>query len=533
MLNVSVVVPVYNPGHYLDDLLASLARQSMPPDSFEVIFVDDGSTDGTARRLDTVAAGAPNTRVIHIPNSGWPGRPRNIGIDAARGEFVLFVDHDDELGDEALERMYAYGTAHRSDVVVGREVRKNKVWDGGALFASNIPATTLADTPALLLLLTPHKMFRRTFLQDHGIRFLEGRRRLEDHAFVTTAYLRARVISVLGDYVCYYWHRRAGSAGRRPKVWPDYFASVRDTLDVVETHVPPGPARDRMLVHWYRTKGLKWLGPGFADRAEDDARSLFDALRELTSERFPPALDTLRPLGVWRVRAALLRAGRFEQARDWAAVERDLRLDVRVEEVLATHNRLDVLVSATLRHGSDRVVCLQRDRGRLYLVPPIPVQDLGIPREALEVTSAYERMRLTVYARHPSSDQRFAAPGCPGILSCRSDGLLPVTASTWVTLRPAEAAEGAPLRAGRWWLQAELTFGGLAVSRPVRSRRVRASFPAGRVTVCAGRPWWQAPAPVDRCRRLVRAARTAVPGSRVARPSPGISRRREPPRRTR
>ena len=240
-MKVSVIVPVYNPGPFIDLLLASLARQSMTPEDFEVVFVDDGSSDGTERRLDTLAHTAPNVRVIHIPNSGWPGRPRNVGIDAAEGDFVLFVDHDDELGDEALERMYDYATINSSDVVVGKEGRRNKTWGTGPLFVRNRPKATLEDDPALLLLLTPHKLFRRDFLREHDLRFLEGPRRLEDHAFVISAYFRARVISVLADYTCYHWHLRHGSAGRRPYVWPDYYTSLRDTLDVVEENTRRGP----------------------------------------------------------------------------------------------------------------------------------------------------------------------------------------------------------------------------------------------------------------------------------------------------
>jgi poly(ribitol-phosphate) beta-N-acetylglucosaminyltransferase len=85
-VKVSVVVPVYNPGANIDDLLRSLAAQSLPADEYEAIFVDDGSTDGTGARLDALAAEQPNVRVEHIPNSGWPGRPRNVGTDLARGD---------------------------------------------------------------------------------------------------------------------------------------------------------------------------------------------------------------------------------------------------------------------------------------------------------------------------------------------------------------------------------------------------------------------------------------------------------------
>ena len=77
-VKVSVVVAVYNPGDNIQRLLASLDAQSLPVDEFEVVFVDDGSTDETPERLRAFAAGRPNVSVTTIPNSGWPGRPRNV-----------------------------------------------------------------------------------------------------------------------------------------------------------------------------------------------------------------------------------------------------------------------------------------------------------------------------------------------------------------------------------------------------------------------------------------------------------------------
>ncbi|CAM5294176.1 Glycosyltransferase involved in cell wall biosynthesis OS=Streptomyces griseomycini OX=66895 GN=FHS37_005470 PE=4 SV=1 [Streptomyces griseomycini] len=83
-VKVSVIVPVHNPGTYIEDCISSLQRQSLPPDEYEAIFVDDGSTDGNtgpgrpARRRGPRDAGDPPG------NSGWPGKPRNVGIAAAR-----------------------------------------------------------------------------------------------------------------------------------------------------------------------------------------------------------------------------------------------------------------------------------------------------------------------------------------------------------------------------------------------------------------------------------------------------------------
>ncbi|MEA2468447.1 MAG: poly(ribitol-phosphate) beta-N-acetylglucosaminyltransferase, partial [Thermoleophilaceae bacterium] len=126
MLKVSAIVPVYNPGEHIDRCIESLVGQSLPTDEYEVIFVDDGSTDGTGARLDALAAEHPHVRVEHIPNSGWPGKPRNVGIEMARGEFVYFVDNDDYVGRQALERLYDRALETGADVVMGKVVGRGK-----------------------------------------------------------------------------------------------------------------------------------------------------------------------------------------------------------------------------------------------------------------------------------------------------------------------------------------------------------------------------------------------------------------------
>ena len=110
-MKVSVVVPVYNPGEHIEGLIDSLAGQSLPPDEFEVVFVDDGSTDDTPQRLERACALHPHMRMTTIPNSGWPGRPRNVGTDLAQGEYVFYADNDDEFYPESLERLHAVAAA--------------------------------------------------------------------------------------------------------------------------------------------------------------------------------------------------------------------------------------------------------------------------------------------------------------------------------------------------------------------------------------------------------------------------------------
>ncbi|MGH2967899.1 MAG: glycosyltransferase family 2 protein, partial [Solirubrobacteraceae bacterium] len=123
---VSVIVPVYNPGSDIDDCIASLLGQTLPREELELIFVDDGSTDATPARLDALAAEHAHVKVQHIPNSGWPGKPRNIGLDLARGDYVYFVDNDDWLEPDALERLHAMAVADRAEIVVGKVVGHGK-----------------------------------------------------------------------------------------------------------------------------------------------------------------------------------------------------------------------------------------------------------------------------------------------------------------------------------------------------------------------------------------------------------------------
>lgn len=95
---VSVIIPVRNGTNYLAEAVAGIHRQDI---ATEIIVVDDGSTDGTAALASSLA-----TNVHSIPPSGQPAA-KNVGLRLARGEFVLFHDHDDVLRPEALGHLLA------------------------------------------------------------------------------------------------------------------------------------------------------------------------------------------------------------------------------------------------------------------------------------------------------------------------------------------------------------------------------------------------------------------------------------------
>lgn len=114
MNRVSVVVPVYNTAAYLRACLDSILAQSVPP--FEVILVDDGSSDGSGQICDEYARRHPErVRVIHQPNRGTAAA-RNRGLEACRGEYLSFIDSDDYLEPEMYERLLELIEAHGADM---------------------------------------------------------------------------------------------------------------------------------------------------------------------------------------------------------------------------------------------------------------------------------------------------------------------------------------------------------------------------------------------------------------------------------
>jgi glycosyltransferase involved in cell wall biosynthesis len=333
--DVSVIVPVYNPGANIDDCIASLLGQSLPRDAYEVIFVDDGSTDATPARLDALAAEHANVVVEHIPNSGWPGKPRNVGLDRAQGEWVYFVDNDDWLDREALERMHAMAVADSADVVVGKVVGHGKYVPPG-LFRENLHAVSLRDAP-LVALLSPHKLFRRAFLAEHGLRFPEGRRRLEDHVFVLRAYFATDRVSVLADHPCYHWMRRGSDNASSGQEWDpaQYYAAVREVLDIVDEHTEPGAFRDQLYLRWYRAKTLGRIGGSRAaitTRSPEWQRAVLAEVKAIVDERFGAHLDALLPAAE-RERAGMVRAGDFDGLLARAAVEKRTWVSAQLEGV--------------------------------------------------------------------------------------------------------------------------------------------------------------------------------------------------------
>jgi hypothetical protein len=305
---------------------------------------------------------------------------------------------------QALERLYAKAKADDADIVVGKVVGHGKDV-GRAIFASNQTGVGL-DWEPLVTLLSPHKLFRRAFLDEHGLRFPEGRRRLEDHVFMVNAYVRTRRVSILADYPCYHWVRRRRSASFKRLDPSGYFRDLEEVLDILDAHVEPGELRDRLYSNWYRGKLLRRVGgPALLRRTEaDDAysRELFEEIRRVAERRFGPAMEPFLPFNL-RVRSHLLRTGSFEGLMALAAFES--QLEARAIAYPREHGkglalRLDLALRGTEqplifeRHGDD-------EEPRMRWVPPPGPLRAALPEELLDATDDFQTSRPALFLRSP------------------------------------------------------------------------------------------------------------------------------------
>ena len=234
----------------------------------------------------------------------------------ARGEFVYFVDNDDWLEPDALERLHATAVRDGADIVIGKVVGHGKRVPR-ELFRENLHAVPF-DSAKLLGLLTPHKLFRRALLDEHGIRFPEGRRRLEDHLFVVHAYFHAR--------------RHLGArrppllplgrcATQPPRVVPAARArtATSATSATCSTSSASTPSPARCATACSRTGTAARCSGASAARLrprDDDVQPPARAttIRALALERYDERVHARLAFNL-RVRSALLRAGRYDALR--------------------------------------------------------------------------------------------------------------------------------------------------------------------------------------------------------------------------
>lgn len=200
---ISVIVPAYNAARWIRDCCDSVFHQSYP--NWELIVVDDGSEDDTLVIARETAGDRENVTVLHSDHGGVC-RARNLGLDAAKGEYLTFLDADDGLMPNALQMLFDRAQTTGADIVAGEvdASLEKECWCGkDALIKS------LEDHPAGYAVWG--KLYRSAIVD--GIRFVEGRKIHEDSFFVFQCFLKQPLVAFHAEKVI--WRNLLpGSASR-------------------------------------------------------------------------------------------------------------------------------------------------------------------------------------------------------------------------------------------------------------------------------------------------------------------------------
>ncbi len=231
---ISCIVPVYNVSKYLRRCLDSLINQTMPTTEYEIILVDDGSTDDSGSICDEYSYDYDFISVIHQENKG-PAAARNAGLQAACGDYISFADPDDYVSEKFFEIPYGYAMQYGADIVIfdaykdmvrernGREVVKTQMNPHAKYGFSTEETDSIQSMCCQILypymaasvydfkfyrnvpLAAPwDKLYRAEFLRSNNLKFPENLRVLDDMCFNFEAFGKAKVVSYVPSFLYHY-----------------------------------------------------------------------------------------------------------------------------------------------------------------------------------------------------------------------------------------------------------------------------------------------------------------------------------------
>ena len=211
---ISVIVPVYNVEAYLERCVESILQQTYA--HFELILINDGSTDSSGQICDHLASQYENIKVYHIENAGV-SNARNMGIQLATGSWVTFIDSDDFVTQDYLATLAsAVEGLNVGFVIAPLHHIKNGIVTDLPSYSGKTELWSTEETMKELLMTTRTsffpvaKLFKRDLLADE--KFNTNYHLAEDALFLTELLLKTRCSCVFIDKPVYYYDHREGSA---------------------------------------------------------------------------------------------------------------------------------------------------------------------------------------------------------------------------------------------------------------------------------------------------------------------------------
>lgn len=228
MIDVSIIVPIYNAEKYIEKCLDSLVNQTKK--ELEFILVNDGSTDNT----ENIIKKYKDKRIKYYKNKNQGiGKTRNFGIEKASGRYIMFIDSDDYVDKNMTKLMFDKAFSNNLDMVicdyykvVNDEISEEKL--------VNFKPTTLKESPSLIfdINLSPwNKLYKRALINENNIRFIENLK-YEDAPFVCQSLDKAKKIGKVNKCLNYYViHSNSETTVRDERVF-----DIIKIVDIIRTY---------------------------------------------------------------------------------------------------------------------------------------------------------------------------------------------------------------------------------------------------------------------------------------------------------
>lgn len=210
-MDISIIIPVYNVEQYLKRCVDSVLNQENI--SFEIILVDDGSTDSSGKICDDYAINYSEIRCIHTTNSG-PSTAKNVGYDIATGNYVAFIDSDDEILPDMFCQMLQSGYQHNADIVCCNYIQVDE--NGNFSHTEHTDQEyVLTQDEALKAILIKDKIYsqcwtkiyKRETMDLHNVRNTEGLKTEEDFIYNIQAFACSKTVCIVDKPLYIYTHR--------------------------------------------------------------------------------------------------------------------------------------------------------------------------------------------------------------------------------------------------------------------------------------------------------------------------------------
>ncbi len=238
-VKVSVIVPIYNVEQYLARCLESIVNQTLK--DIEIICINDGSQDGSGKIAQSYAEKDPRIILINQENKGL-SVARNTGMDAARGKYISFIDSDDWVDPNFLERLYIAAEKYNADAACASILRPH---DSGKnpykiKFETEQILSSVAEKYRVLEIPRKcyvwNKIYKLEELKKQGLRFPEGVTFEDIYFTIRFLYHCKEIVTVPGTCYHYYVNRKSITRAATDKSQLDMLAAHADFIKFSREH---------------------------------------------------------------------------------------------------------------------------------------------------------------------------------------------------------------------------------------------------------------------------------------------------------